>query len=41
VSVATPRIGALVNRVNRTDAIAPWTYGTRALMASLARRGLI
>jgi fumarylacetoacetate (FAA) hydrolase family protein len=41
VSVATPRLGALVNRVNRTDAIAPWTYGTRALMGNLARRGLL
>jgi fumarylacetoacetate (FAA) hydrolase family protein len=41
VTVATPRLGALVNRVNRTDAIAPWTFGTRALMANLARRGLL
>jgi fumarylacetoacetate (FAA) hydrolase family protein len=41
VTVATPRLGALVNRVNRTDAIAPWTFGTRALMSSLARRGLL
>jgi len=35
------RLGALVNRVNRTDAIAPWTFGTRALMHNLARRGLL
>jgi fumarylacetoacetate (FAA) hydrolase family protein len=41
VTVATPRLGALVNRVNRTDAIAPWTFGTRALMSNLARRGLL
>ena len=41
VTVATPRLGALVNRVNRTDAIAPWTFGTRALMHNLARRGLL
>jgi fumarylacetoacetate (FAA) hydrolase family protein len=41
VTVATPRLGALVNRVNRTDAIAPWTFGSRALMHSLARRGLL
>jgi fumarylacetoacetate (FAA) hydrolase family protein len=41
VTVATPRLGALVNRVNRTDAIAPWTFGTRALMTNLARRGLL
>ena len=41
VEVATPRIGALVNRVQHTDAIAPWTFGTGALMKSLARRGLL
>ena len=41
VTVATPRLGALVNRVNRTDAIAPWTFGTRALMHNLGRRGLL
>jgi fumarylacetoacetate (FAA) hydrolase family protein len=41
VTVATPRLGALVNRVNRTDAIAPWTFGARALMGNLARRGLL
>jgi fumarylacetoacetate (FAA) hydrolase family protein len=41
VEVATPRIGALVNRVQHTDAIAPWTFGAGALMKSLARRGLL
>jgi fumarylacetoacetate (FAA) hydrolase family protein len=41
VTVSTPKLGALVNRVNRSDAIAPWTFGTRALMANLARRGLL
>jgi fumarylacetoacetate (FAA) hydrolase family protein len=41
VTVATPRLGALVNRVNHTDAIAPWTFGARALMHNLARRGLL
>jgi fumarylacetoacetate (FAA) hydrolase family protein len=39
VTVATPRIGALVNRVNRSDRIEPWTFGTRALIETLARRG--
>ena len=38
VTVSTPRIGALVNRVNRSDRIDPWTFGTRALIESLARR---
>ena len=41
VTIATPTLGALVNRVNTTDAIAPWTFGTRALMTNLARRGLL
>jgi fumarylacetoacetate (FAA) hydrolase family protein len=40
VTVSTPRLGALVNRVNRSDRVAPWNFGTRALMQSLARRGL-
>jgi fumarylacetoacetate (FAA) hydrolase family protein len=41
VTVATPRLGALVNRVNRSDRIAPWTFGARALAQNLARRGLL
>jgi fumarylacetoacetate (FAA) hydrolase family protein len=41
VTVATSTLGALVNRVNHTDRIAPWTFGTGALMANLARRHLI
>jgi fumarylacetoacetate (FAA) hydrolase family protein len=40
VTVATPLLGALVNRVNRSDRIPPWTFGVRALMQSLAQRGL-
>jgi fumarylacetoacetate (FAA) hydrolase family protein len=41
VTVETPRLGALVNRVNHTDKIEPWTFGTGALMRNLARRGLL
>src|SRR6266542_1404252 len=41
VTVATPTLGAIVNRVNRSDRIPPWTFGTGALMKSLARRGLL
>ena len=41
VTVATPKLGALVNRVNRSDRIAPWTFGARALAENLARRGLL
>jgi fumarylacetoacetate (FAA) hydrolase family protein len=41
VTVATPKLGALVNRVNHSDAIAPWTFGAVALMKNLAERGLL
>ncbi len=37
-TVSTPSLGMLVNRVNTSDQIPPWTYGTRALMRDLARR---
>ena len=41
VTVSTPKLGALVNRVEHTDRIAPWTFGAGALMQSLAQRKLI
>ena len=41
VTVETPALGALVNRVNYTDRIAPWTFGTLALMKNLSHRGLL
>jgi fumarylacetoacetate (FAA) hydrolase family protein len=41
VTIATPSLGALVNRVNYADAIAPWTFGAGALMRNLADRGLL
>ena len=41
VTVSTPRLGTLANRVNTSDRIAPWTYGTGALMRDLARRQLL
>ncbi len=41
VSVSTPTLGTLVNRVNHSDKVAPWTYGASALMRDLARRGLL
>ncbi len=40
VRIASPRLGALENEVDRTDECPPWTFGIGALMASLARRGL-
>ena len=41
VVVTTPRLGALVNRVDHCDRIAPWTFGAGALMRNLAGRGLL
>ncbi len=41
VTVSTPALGALVNRVNHSDKIAPWTFGAGALMKNLARRKLL
>jgi len=41
VSVATPQLGALVNRVNHCSSIAPWSFGITALMSNLAQRGLL
>ena len=41
VSVSTPLLGTLVNRVNLSDQVPPWSYGTGALMRDLARRGLL
>ena len=41
VTVSTPKLGGLTNRVNTCDKITPWTYGARDLMRSLGRRGLL
>jgi len=41
VTVASPALGALINHVHRSDEIAPWTFGVRALYSNLARRGLL
>ena len=41
VTVSTPRLGALVNRVRHCPDAAPWTFGTGALMRNLAARGLL
>jgi len=41
VSISTPSLGTLVNSVQRSDAITPWTFGVRALYANLAQRGLL
>ena len=41
VTISAPELGALVNRVGRSDRIPPWRFGARALMGNLAKRGLL
>jgi len=41
VTISAPALGSLANRVDHTDCIAPWTFGTRQLMRTLAARGLL
>ena len=41
VTIAAPRLGRLVNRMRLTQACEAWTFGTGALMRSLARRGML
>ncbi|WP_371135068.1 fumarylacetoacetate hydrolase family protein [Thalassospira sp.] len=41
VTISTPKMGALVNRVDRSDVIAPWQFGITALITNLAARGLL
>jgi fumarylacetoacetate (FAA) hydrolase family protein len=41
VRISSPRLGALVNTVVTSEQAAPWTFGVRALMHYLARRGLL
>ncbi|AKZ61607.1 fumarylacetoacetate hydrolase [Herbaspirillum hiltneri N3] len=41
VTIATPKLGALVNKVNFTDKVTPWTFGLTALLKNLAQRKLI
>jgi fumarylacetoacetate (FAA) hydrolase family protein len=41
VSIRAHEIGALVNEVVTCDQAEPWTFGAGALMANLARRGLL
>lgn len=41
VSIRSPKLGTLTNRVNHCDKIAPWSYGLSALMRNLANRGLL
>ncbi len=41
VSIRSPKLGTLSNKVNHCDKIPPWTFGVSALMRNLASRGLL
>jgi fumarylacetoacetate (FAA) hydrolase family protein len=41
VTISAPQLGALVNRMRRTDECERWTFGASQLMRNLAQRGLL
>ena len=41
VTISSPKLGALSNRINYCNRIAPWTYGVSDLLRNLVARGLI
>ena len=41
VSISARQLGTLVNRVNHSDKVVPWTFGVTDLMQNLAQRGLL
>ena len=41
VTIRSPQLGALRNRVNTSDKVQPWRFGLRALITNLAARGLL
>jgi fumarylacetoacetate (FAA) hydrolase family protein len=41
VSISSPKLGTLWNRVDHSDKIAPWTFGISALMRNLVHRQLL
>jgi len=41
VSIGSPLLGTLHNRVTYSNEATPWTFGLRALMGNLAARGLV
>ncbi|WP_027947509.1 fumarylacetoacetate hydrolase family protein [Litchfieldella anticariensis] len=38
VTITTPTLGTLINRVDRSDRLPPWTFGIRQWQAHLSRR---
>lgn len=41
VRISTPKLGTLVNRVNYSENVKPWTFGVGALIRNLATRRLL
>lgn len=41
VRISSPHLGTLVNRVQHSEDLAPWTVGIGALITNLAQRGLL
>jgi len=41
VTISTPMLGRLVNRIRPTDQCARWEFGAAALMRNLSQRGLL
>ena len=41
VTIASPKLGALVNRIRHCDQCEPWTFGAGELMRNLAGRGVL
>ncbi|KWX25593.1 fumarylacetoacetate hydrolase [Mycolicibacterium wolinskyi] len=41
VTISSPTLGTLVNRVRTSDQVAPWTFGTADLFRNLATRKLL
>jgi fumarylacetoacetate (FAA) hydrolase family protein len=41
VEISCPELGRLVNEVQPSDRIPPWTFGIRALMENLSHRGVV
>ena len=41
VTISTPKVGRLVNRVTTSRDAPAWTFGVRALIRNLASRGLV
>ena len=41
VSIRSPKLGTLANKVNHCEKIAPWTFGVSALMRNLDRKSVV